>query len=178
VKLEEQTEAAGRSKENSMRTRIFIGVLLVGATFAFSAENVAPAPERAPNAQVEPVTKGLRVFTCGHSFHAPFLPGWLSDIAKTAGIKEHEIVGVSMIGGSRVIQHWNMPDEKNKAKGALRDGKVDVLTLSPMHQPDDGIDKFAKLALEHNADIRVTIQEFQLNPKDVSSKLFEAKFPK
>jgi hypothetical protein len=37
---------------------------------------------------------------------------------------------------------------------------VDVLTLSPMHQPDVGIDNFAKLALEHNPNVRVTIQEF------------------
>jgi hypothetical protein len=24
-----------------------------------------------------------------------------------------------MIGGSKVIQHWNLPDDKNKAKAAL-----------------------------------------------------------
>ena len=53
-----------------------------------------------------------------------------------------------------------MPDDKNQAKKALREGKVDVLTLSPMHQPDDGIEKFATLALEHNPNVRVTIQEF------------------
>jgi hypothetical protein len=160
-----------------MKTRILIVMLLVGAAYAFSADNNAPLPDRAPgtaNAQVEPVTKGLRVFTCGHSFHAPFLPGWLSDIAKTAGINGHEIVGVHMIGGSRVIQHWNEPEEKNKAKAALRDGKVDVLTLSPMHQPDDGIDKFAKLALEHNPNIRLTIQEFWI-PFDKNEWPFKGK---
>ena len=37
---------------------------------------------------------------------------------------------------------------------------MDVLTLAPMHQPDDGIEKFAALALEHNPKVRVTIQEF------------------
>jgi hypothetical protein len=146
-----------------MKTRILICFLLAWATFAFSADSIPPVQagaDAATNPQVQPITKGLRVFTCGHSFHAPFLPGWLSEIAKTAGIQGHEIAGVNMIGGSRVIQHWDVPEEKNKAKAALREGKVDVLTLSPMHQPDDGIEKFAKLALEHNPNIRLTIQEF------------------
>ena len=67
---------------------------------------------------------------------------------------------MSKIGGSRVIQHWNVPDEKNEAKTALRAGTVDVLTLSPMHVADDGIDKFAELALQGNPNVRVTIQEF------------------
>ncbi|MCX7017345.1 MAG: hypothetical protein NTW86_33075, partial [Candidatus Sumerlaeota bacterium] len=36
-----------------------------------------------------------------------------------------------------------------------------------------------QLLIEESEDTtRVTIQEFQLNPKDVSPKLFEAKFPK
>jgi hypothetical protein len=99
-----------------MKMRILICFLLAGATFVFSAENIAPAqsgPVAAATAQAEPITKGLRVFTCGHSFHAPFLPGWLSDIAKTAGIQGHQIAGVNMIGGSRVIQHWDVPEEKN-----------------------------------------------------------------
>src|SRR5689334_4990177 len=93
--------------------------------------------------------KGERVFTCGHSFHV-FLPGILSDMAKKAGIKDHVAVGLSSIGGSRVIQHWDVADEKNKAKENLKAGKVDVLTLSPIHLPDDGIEKFAKLAFENN----------------------------
>ena len=42
---------------------------------------------------------------------------------------------------------------------------VDVLTLSPIWLPDEGIEKFAKLGLEHNPDIRVTVQEFWL-PND------------
>ncbi len=67
-----------------------------------------------------------------------------------------------MLGGSRVIQHWELPDDNNPAKAALKGGKVQVLTLSPMLSPDDGIDKFAGLALEHNSDIRITLQEFWL----------------
>jgi hypothetical protein len=87
-------------------------------------------------------------------------------MAKGAGIKDHEAVGLSAIGGSRVIQHWNVPAEKNNAKKALRGGKVDVLTLAPIYLPDEGIENFAKLALENNPKIRITVQEFWL-PFDV-----------
>jgi hypothetical protein len=112
-----------------------------------------------------PLDKGQRVFTCGHSFHV-FVPGILSDMAKGAGIKDHKPVGLSSIGGSRVIQHWDVPEEKNKAKKALSAGEVDVLTLSPIYLPDEGIETFARLALEHNPKVRVTVQEFWL-PFDV-----------
>jgi hypothetical protein len=109
--------------------------------------------------------KGQGIFTCGHSFHV-FMPGILGQVAKSAGIKDHAQVGLSPIGGSRVIQHWNVPDEKNKAKEVLRGGKVDVLTLSPIYLPDDGIEKFVNLAVENNPKVRVTVQEFWL-PYDV-----------
>jgi hypothetical protein len=75
------------------------------------------------------------------------------------------------IGGSRVIQHWQVPDDKNKVKKALKTGKVDVLTLAPIHLPDEGIENFAKLALEQNPDIRVTVQENWL-PFDIYDKTF------
>lgn len=111
-----------------------------------------------------PINKGQRVFTCGHSFHVWVVP-ILSEMAKAAGISDHQVVGVSSIGGSRVIQHWDVSEEKNKAKQALRAGNVDVLTLSPIWLPDEGIEKFAKLALEHNPNMRVTVQEYWL-PND------------
>src|SRR5439155_3263778 len=78
----------------------------------------------------------------------------------------------SSIGGSRVVQHWNLPEEKNKAKQALRTGKVDVLTLAPIHLPDEGIDHFTQLALEHNPNIRITVQEFWL-PFDIYDTTFK-----
>jgi hypothetical protein len=109
-------------------------------------------------ARADEPPKGLRVFTCGHSFHY-FMPPILTDIAKSADIKDHTFAGLSAIGGSRVIQHWNVADEKNKAKELLKAGKVDVLTLSPIYLPDDGIEKFVKLALEHNPKVRITVQE-------------------
>jgi hypothetical protein len=104
------------------------------------------------------VTQGLRVFTCGHSFHV-FVPIYLQQLADKAGLKGHETVGVSYIGGSRVVEHWDVPDEKNEAKAALRAGRVDVLTLSPKEEPDVGINNFAYLGLKYNPNIRITVQE-------------------
>ena len=112
----------------------------------------------------EPPPAGLRVFTCGHSFHVWASP-MIAAMAKAAGIADHTVAGVSSIGGSRVIQHWDVADEKNLAKKALTEGKVDVLTLSPIWLPDEGIEKFAKLAFEHNPNIRITVQEYWL-PND------------
>jgi hypothetical protein len=117
------------------------------------------------------VPAGQRVFTCGHSFHV-FVPYILADMAKVAGIKDHQTVGVSGIGGSRVIQHWNVPDERQRAKPALRDGKVDVLTLSPIYLPDVGIENFARLAVKYNPKVRVTVQENWL-PFDLYEPTFK-----
>lgn len=115
--------------------------------------------------------QGQKVFSAGHSFHV-FMPNILRDLAQGAGLKDHVQLGLQPIGGSRVIQHWNLADEKNKAKEALKSGKVDVLTLSPIHLPDEGIANFTKLALEHNPNIRITIQEFWL-PFDIYDTTFK-----
>src|SRR5258707_4763552 len=105
----------------------------------------------------EPI-KGQRVFTAGHSFHVP-MPGPLDQIAKAAKIDGHKLAGLQSLGGSTVTQHWNLPDDKDKARKALKTGEVDVLTLSPhLMMPDEAIDKFTALMLEHNPNGRVTIQ--------------------
>jgi hypothetical protein len=132
-------------------------LILVAGVFAAAS----PAPSAGQEKPAGPVTKGQRVFTCGHSFHV-WVPGILGDLAKKAGIEGHTQVGLSSIGGSRVIQHWNVADEKNKAKEALKAGTVDVLTLSPIFLPDDGIEKFTALALEHNPNIRICVQPIWL----------------
>ena len=100
-------------------------------------------------------------------------PGRIGLVLSTtkANIEGHEQVGLSSIGGSQVIRHWDLPDDKNKAKEALKTGKVEVLTLSPIYLPDEGIEKFASLALEHNPDIRITVQEFWL-PFDLYDTTF------
>jgi len=109
----------------------------------------------------EPITKGQRVFTCGHSFHV-WVPDIVTDLCKKAEIQGHLQVGLSSIGGSRVIQHWDIAEERNKAKEALKTGKVDVLTLSGIFLPDAGVENFTKLALEHNKDIRIVVQPIWL----------------
>ena len=118
-----------------------------------------------------PLAKGQRVFTCAHSFHV-FVYRQLAEAAQNAGLQDHVSVGISRIGGSRVIQHWDVAEEKNEAKAALRAGKVDVLTLSPIWMPDEGIENFARLGFEHNPDLRVTVQEFWL-PNDT----YEPRYP-
>jgi hypothetical protein len=125
----------------------------------------------ADDAAAAPIANGQRVFSAGHSFHV-FVPGILADMARGAGIKDHVQVGLSAIGGSRVIQHWDVADEKNEAKEALKGGKVDVLTLSPIHLPDEGIENFARLGLEHNANLRITVEELWL-PFDIYDTTFK-----
>lgn len=100
---------------------------------------------------------GQRVFVCAHSFMI-YTAKLLPPMAQAAGIA-HVAAGQQMLGGSQVIQHWNLPDEQNKAKAALREGRVDVLTLSPNSlMPDPGIDNFTKLGLENNPKLRVLVQ--------------------
>ncbi len=141
-----------RKASRLLQGRIVLAVLF-GLTLVGRANSAADA--------AKPIEKGQRVFTAGHSF-LMFMPPILRDMAQAAGIKDHVQVGVQGIGGSRVIQHWNLPDDKNKAKQALKTGKVDVLILSPIFLPDEGIDNFTKLALAHNPAIRVMVQEFWL----------------
>ena len=119
------------------------------------------APPAAARADGDAPPRGQRIFTCGHSFHA-FVPEILAELARESGIEGHEQIGVSSINASKVVVHWNVPEETNVAKKALRSGAVDVLTLSPLYLPDPGIENFTSLALEHNADIRVLVQNIWL----------------
>ena len=120
---------------------IFAALFACSASIA--AESVPPA--------------GQRVFVCAHSFMI-YTAKLLPPMAEAAGIA-HVNAGQQMIGGSRVIQHWDLPEEKNRAKAALRESKVDVLTLSPNAlMPDPGINHFTKLGLEKNPALRVLVQ--------------------
>jgi hypothetical protein len=103
----------------------------------------------------------LRIFTIGNSFHA-WLPYWLNLVEAETDIKGHVQVGISYISGSRAIVHWQVPDDKNKAKAALTAGNVDVVTVDAMLSPDEGIDDFATLGLQHNPNIRIAFEEFWL----------------
>lgn len=106
----------------------------------------------------EPVAT-LRVFYTGHSFHM-FVPARMAQLVKAAEIKEYQLVGAQGLGGSRVQQHWDLPEEKNSAKKILEKGGADVFTMAPnVKMPDEGIDRFAELGLKHNPKLRLLVQE-------------------
>jgi len=115
-------------------------------------------------ASFAPGAEGTKVFVCAHSYMI-YTADWLPEIAQAAGVA-HLKAGQQMIGGSRVLQHWDLPDEQNQAKKALQEGNVDVLTLSPhLLIPDAGIDNYTKLGLEKNPRLRVLVQASWV-PKD------------
>ena len=122
----------------AMSLRPLLLVLLVLVAPLVAAEVSAPTTQR--------------VFVCTHSF-MQFTSKMLPAIAKTAGCTQVS-AGEQMIGGSTCIQHWNLPDGKNTVKPALMAGKVQVLTLSPIYLPDEGIEKLTALGVEHNPHIR------------------------
>lgn len=109
-------------------------------------------------AEVSPPPPGLKVLTAGHSFHV-WMPPLVAEMAKAAGIQGHEQLAISSIGGSKVIQHWELPPEKNKAKPVLASGQAELFTMAPTFLPDPGIENFVKLGLEHRADVRFTLQQ-------------------
>jgi hypothetical protein len=101
----------------------------------------------------------LRVFYTGHSFHM-FVPPRIAQMVKAAAIKEYQQAGSQGLGGSRVLQHWDLPEEKNQAKKALEKGGVDIFTMAPhVKIPDEGIDRFVELGLKHNPKMRFLVQE-------------------
>ena len=135
----------------------FLRSIFAAACVIFAAAFAPPVVAEAP---AQPI-KGVRVLTAGHSFHV-WMPAMLAEMAEKAGITGHQKVALSSIGGSQMIQHWNVADEKNQIKPALIASKADVLTLSPIYLPDEGIENFVKLGLEHNPELRITVQEFWL----------------
>ena len=112
---------------------------------------------------VPSISTGLRVATCGHSFHV-FTYKQVEQIAASAGLK-HQPAGISSIGGSTVQKHWDVPEDKSAVKQVLKAGGADVLTLSPIWLPDDAIEQFVKLGIEHNPALRITVQEYWM-PND------------
>jgi len=128
-----------------MRSVWLILLCLLSASSARAVESVAPPA-------------GLKVLTAGHSFHV-WMPPLVAEMAKAAGIQGHEQLAISSIGGSKVIQHWDLPAAKNKAKLVLESGKADLFTMSPTFLPDAGIENFVKLGLQHNPKIRFTLQQ-------------------
>ncbi len=125
-----------------------------------SSDHHAPAQVSDPGSEGEngvEVPAGLRVFTAGHSLHW-YVPDILTELAAASGIEGHAKVGVQSIGASRTIQHWDLGGGQNEARRALERGNVDVMTLSPIQFPDEGIDNFVRLGLEHNPDMTFVVQ--------------------
>lgn len=130
------------------RPTVVCWAIAVAVTYGFAAS--------ADDATTPP---GVRVFYTGHSFHM-FVPPRVEQLVKSAGIEGHRLVGTQGIGGSRVIQHWDLADDKNKAKPALESGQVDVFTMAAhLAIPDPGIDHFTELGLKHNPKLRLLVQE-------------------
>ncbi len=143
----------------SVTFRSFL-IFLLMSCFAF-ADDAIPKPTVGHEVSSAPITKGQRIYAAHHSYFVQ-VPPILTEIAKSAGFADQVIVGTKYIGGSKAMQHWNLKDEDNKAKDALNSGTTDVLVLTPVYLPDEGIEKFARLGLEKNPGIRVTVQEFWL----------------
>ena len=184
----------------SMRSRAISAAAVCLLIVSLMNASFAQAPVRDPN-NVTPMTAtpvtpsapieiGQRVFYAGHSFHM-FIAGGrdgsegpIAKLAREAGFDTHATVGRDMIGGSTPMQHWNQgTEETNPIKVALRAGDVDVLTLAGNARiPEEGIDKFADLAIEHNPDVRVLVQMSwgtfdglgrEMNPADRDLTTFE-----
>jgi hypothetical protein len=126
---------------------IILTLIIFCATPFAGAEAASPPPPA-----------GARVFVTAHSFHI-FIASRLEPLANAAGIAGHRLVGKQMIGGSRVRQHWDLANGMNPARAALAAGDVDVLTMSPNWVlPDEAIEWFTDLGLEHNPRLRVLMQ--------------------
>jgi hypothetical protein len=130
--------------------------------FLLAALSLSPLIVRGDVLQ-PPITVGQRVATCGHSFHV-FTYRQVEQMALAAGLKP-QLAGLSSIGGSTVQKHWEVPEEKSAVKQALKAGGADVLTLSPIWLPDEAIEQFVKLGLEHQPALRVMVQEYWM-PND------------
>src|SRR5947209_4175190 len=124
---------------------ILLACALVTITGLHAAENTSAPPQ------------GKRVFYASHSLMW-YVPEALGELAAAGGIKDHKLAGLQKIGASRTLQHWNLPDAQNEAKKALKTGQVDVLVMSPIQFPDEGIENFVKLGLQRNPNMRFVVQ--------------------
>jgi len=124
-------------------SRLVLALLMSGVAASHSA--AAESERREPQ----------RVFVCAHSFMI-FIADLLPPMATAAGL-DYAPAGAQMLGGSQVVEHWLLPEDR--VKPALEAGAVDVLIVSPTAQlPDPGIDAYARLGIATNPDLRVLVQ--------------------
>jgi hypothetical protein len=105
---------------------------------------VAVASNNPPIRSENMAPKGKKIQWVGHSFHV-FLPSPVASLAREAGIKGHENLGVDFLPASLPCQHWN---KGGAWKDVIQAGTADVLTISTREDaPDACVPKFAKLAV-------------------------------
>lgn len=147
-------------KSNSLICGSFAAVIIIGWTAMMIGPMHAQAGDdnRVAKADKQSATaKGLRVFYASHSLMW-YVPKPLGEMAEDAGIEGHKLMGLRPLGASKTSQHWDLADDKNDAKKALKTGEVDVFVMSPISFPDEGIENFVKLGLEHNPNMRFIVQ--------------------
>lgn len=115
------------------------------------------SPSGLPPQKPQAAPAGQTVFYASHSLMW-YVAEPLGEVTAAAGIHGHELVGLQKIGASRTLQHWNLADPENQSKRALRAGKVGVFVMSPIQFPDEGVEEFVKLGLQHHPDMRFIIQ--------------------
>lgn len=143
-------------------------VLMLALITGAIAASSSPSGGRLVGEDSDARPTGLRVFYTGHSFHM-FVPRQVEQIVPLAKIEGHKLVGTQGIGGSRIYQHWDLADAKNRAKKALITGDVDVFTMAAhLTVPDRGITKFTELGLKHNPNLHLLVQASWF-PFDVAS---------
>jgi hypothetical protein len=75
-------------------------------------------------------------------------------------VKERLYAFTGCKGGQGTLAAGNaIKQEENAIRQVIKAGAVDVLTLSPIYLPDDGINNFVKLAIDNNPKIRIFVQE-------------------
>jgi hypothetical protein len=100
---------------------------------------------------------GLQVYYASHSLMWD-MPPVLTELTKAYGIKDHNVVSIDRLGVSFTRQFWNRPDAQNPAKKALIEGKLTAFVMSPIGMPDEAIESFVKLGLEHNPNMKFFVQ--------------------
>src|SRR4051812_41375403 len=115
IPLMNPTEDHPMSQGSLIRHRLPAAVLLLAL--------LAAPPARGVRAQQDGVPQGQKVFVTGHSFHVPSARPF-DQIALSAGIDGHKLAGVQGIGGSSVTRHWDLPDDRDKARKAIKAGEV------------------------------------------------------
>src|SRR5262245_48727172 len=86
--------AALRSSSRLRTIASGLSLVATGVALAAGRAEEKPRCETPSTAAIQ----GQHVFSCGHSFHY-FMPPILSEIAKGAGVSDHQSLGLSAIGG-------------------------------------------------------------------------------